>query len=79
MNDKITTSSHRSLIGAGSMITSELRTDVDHHFAQVEAKLDSKPGLMAMFTSIAVATFSTTSIITSTIASLHSLGLLKSG
>jgi len=56
-----------------------LRADVHRHFTQVEAKLDTKPGLMAMFASIAVTTFGIAGMIASTIASLHSLGLLKSG
>jgi len=53
-----------------------LQADVDRHFTQVEEKLDTKPGLMAMFASIAVTTFGIAGVIA---ASLHSLGLLKSG
>jgi hypothetical protein len=54
-----------------------LRADVDQHFAQVEAKLDSKPGLMAMFTGIVVVVFGMAGVIASTIASLHSLGFIR--
>jgi hypothetical protein len=51
-----------------------LRADVDRHFTQAEAKLDSKPGA-----EIVVIVFGVAGVIASTIASLHSLGLLKSG
>lgn len=43
---------------------------------RLEAKIDSKPSLMSMFTGIVVMVFGMVGIITTTIATLNSLGFL---
>jgi hypothetical protein len=40
---------------------------------RLEAKIDSKPSLMAMFTGIVVVVFGMAGVIASTVATLHSL------
>jgi hypothetical protein len=53
--------------------------ELRHDIVRLEAKIDSKPGLMAMFTGIVVVVFGMAGVIASTIASLHSLGFIPSG
>jgi uncharacterized membrane protein len=54
-----------------------LRQELRHDIVRLEAKIDSKPSLMAMFTGIVVVVFGMAGVIASTIASLHSLGMIK--
>lgn len=54
-----------------------LRQELRHDIVRLEAKIDSKPGLMAMFTGIVVVVFGMAGVIASTIASLHSLGFIR--
>jgi hypothetical protein len=51
----------------------ELRVDI----VRLEAKIDSKPSLMAMFTGIVVVVFGMAGVIASTIATLHTLGFIR--
>ncbi|HEY2541298.1 MAG TPA: hypothetical protein VGI28_17650 [Stellaceae bacterium] len=51
----------------------ELRVDL----IRLEAKIDSKPSLMAMFTGIVIVVFGMAGVIASTIAILTNLHLLK--
>jgi hypothetical protein len=56
-----------------------LRTDVGgirNDIVRLEAKIDSKPSLMAMFTGIFVVVFGIAGVIASTIATLHTLGFI---
>jgi hypothetical protein len=50
----------------------ELRMDI----IRLEAKIDTKPGLMAMFTAILVTIFGMAAVIASTVAALHTLGFI---
>jgi len=50
-----------------------LRTDM----IRLEAKIDSKPSLMAMFAGIAVVVFGMAGVIASTVATLSALHLLR--
>jgi len=47
-----------------------------HDIVRLEAKIDSKPSLMAMFTGIVVVVFGMAGVIASTITALHSLGFI---
>jgi hypothetical protein len=51
----------------------EVKTDL----IRLEAKIDGKPSLMAMFTGIIIVVFGMAGVIASTIGTLHTLGLLK--
>jgi hypothetical protein len=51
----------------------ELRLDL----VRLEAKIDSKPSLMAMFTGIVVVVLGLAGVVFSTIATLHTLGFIK--
>jgi hypothetical protein len=53
-----------------------LGQELRHDIVRLEAKIDSKPSLMAMFTGIVVVVFGMAGVIASTIASLHSLGFI---
>jgi hypothetical protein len=54
-----------------------LREELRHDIVRLEAKVDSKPGLMAMFTGIAVVVFGMAGVIAFTIATLHTLGFIR--
>lgn len=54
-----------------------LRSDVKLIEARLEAKIDSKPSLMAMFTAVVVVVFGMFGVVGSTIATLHTLGVIK--
>lgn len=54
-----------------------LREELRHDIVRLETKIDSKPSLMAMFTGIVVVVFGMAGVIASTIASLHSLGMIR--
>jgi hypothetical protein len=62
----------QSLSSEITALRHELRLDI----VRLEAKIDSKPSLMAMFTGIVVVVFGMAGVIASTIASLNALGLL---
>lgn len=47
-----------------------------HDIIRLEAKIDLKPGLMAMFTAILITVFGMLGVIASTIAILHTLGFI---
>ena len=49
-----------------------LRVDI----ARLEAKIDSKPSLMAMFTGIVVVVFGMAGVVASTVATLHTLNFI---
>jgi hypothetical protein len=46
---------------------------LQHQLIRLEAKIDSKPSLMAMFTGIVVVVFGMAGIIASTVTTLHAL------
>jgi uncharacterized membrane protein len=49
---------------------------IRHDIVRLEAKIDSKPNLMAMFTGIFIVVFGMAGVIASTIATLHTLGFI---
>jgi hypothetical protein len=51
----------------------ELRIDI----VRLEAKIDSKPSLMAMFTAVVVVVFGMFGVVGSTIATLHIIGMIR--
>jgi len=53
------------------------RNEVKADFIRLEAKIDGKPSLMAMFTGIIVVVFGMAGVIASTIGTLHTLGMLR--
>jgi len=53
------------------------RNEVKADFIRLEAKIDGKPSLMAMFTGIIIVVFGMAGVIASTIGTLHTLGLLR--
>lgn len=54
-----------------------LRHDIQLDIARLEAKVDSKPSLMAMFTAVIVVVFGMFGVVASTVATLNSLHLLR--
>lgn len=54
----------------------DLRADLRVDISRLEAKIDSKPGLMAMFTGIVVVVFGMAGVIASTVTILHTLGFI---
>jgi hypothetical protein len=65
MNDVTIQSLHAAIVA--------LRLDI----GRLEAKIDSKPSLMAMFTGIVVVVFGMAGVIASTVAVLHTLGFIR--
>ena len=63
----------RSLMTEITALRQELRLDI----VRLEAKIDSKPSLMAMFTGIVVVVFGMAGVIASTITALHTLGFIR--
>jgi len=53
------------------------RNEVKTDFIRLEAKIDGKPSLMAMFTGIIVVVFGMAGVIASAIGTLHTLGMLR--
>jgi hypothetical protein len=53
-----------------------LRTDMDRRFAQVEAKLDAKPSVAALYQAVAVMMFGLSAAITGTVVVLKNVGLM---
>jgi hypothetical protein len=53
------------------------REQIRHDIVRLEAKIDSKPSLMAMFTGIVIVVFGMAGVIASTISALHILGFIK--
>jgi uncharacterized membrane protein len=54
-----------------------LRHELKLTEARLEAKIDSKPSLMAMFTGIVIVVFGMFGVVASTIATLHTVGIIK--
>jgi hypothetical protein len=52
------------------------RTDIDRQFAQVEAKLDAKPSVAALYQAVAVMMFGLSAAITGTVVVLTNIGLM---
>jgi hypothetical protein len=53
-----------------------LRRDVDYRFAQVDAKLDAKPGIAALYQAVVTMMFGIGAVITSTVVVLKSTGII---
>ena len=53
------------------------RNEVKIDLIRLEAKIDGKPSLIAMFTGIIIVVFGMAGVIASTIGTLHTLGLLR--
>jgi hypothetical protein len=53
-----------------------LRTDMDRQFAQVEAKLDAKPSVAALYQAVAVMMFGLSAAITGTVVVLKNVGVM---
>lgn len=53
-----------------------LRTDVDRHFAEVEAKLDAKPTVAALYQAVVMLMFGIGAVVTSTVVVLKNIGLM---
>jgi len=71
MNDSL----HNDLVALRNDVMAlrhELRIDI----VRLEAKIDSKPSLMAMFTGIVIVVFGMAGVIASTITVLHTLGFV---
>ena len=54
------------------------REELRHDIVRLEAKIDSKPSIMAMFTGIVVVVFGMAGVIASTVTILHTLGFIRS-
>jgi len=55
----------------------DFRTEIRVDLVRLEAKIDGKPSLMAMFTGILVTVFGMAGVIASTVGTLHTLGMLR--
>jgi hypothetical protein len=76
MSNGITLESlHNDIVGLRTDVGA-LRQEVRLDIVRLEAKVDSKPSLMAMFTAVIVVVFGMAGVIASTITTLHILGLL---
>lgn len=53
-----------------------LRTDVDRHFAEVEAKLDAKPSVAMLYQAVVTLMFGIGAVVTSTVVILKNSGLM---
>jgi len=53
-----------------------LRRDMDIRFAQVDAKLDAKPGFAALYQAVATLAFGIGAVVTSTVVVLKNTGLM---
>jgi hypothetical protein len=53
-----------------------LRADVDRHFAEVEAKLDAKPSIAALYQAVVTLMFGIGAVVTSTVVVLKNIGLM---
>ena len=53
-----------------------LRADVDRHFAEVEAKLDAKPTVAALYQAVVTLMFGIGAVVTSTVVVLKNIGLM---
>lgn len=53
-----------------------LRGDVDRHFVEVEAKLDAKPSIAALYQAVVTLMFGIGAVITSTVVVLKNIGLM---
>jgi hypothetical protein len=66
---------HNDIVGLRTDVGA-LRHEVRLDIVRLEAKIDSKPSLMAMFTGIFVVVFGIAGVIASTVATLHTLGFM---
>lgn len=55
-----------------------LRSDVDRHFAEIEAKLDAKPTIAMLYQAVVTLMFGIGAVIASTVIVLKNLGYLGS-
>jgi hypothetical protein len=76
VSDDITRADLDSLRQSLSTEITTLRRDIDIRFAQVEAKLDAKPNVATLYTSVVTLMFGIGAVITSTVVVLSNLGLL---
>jgi len=53
-----------------------LRRDIDIRFAQVDAKLDAKPGYAALYQAVVTLAFGIGAVVTSTVVVLKNVGLM---
>jgi hypothetical protein len=53
-----------------------LRADVDRHFAEVDAKLDAKPSIAALYQAVVTLMFGIGAVVTSTVVVLKNIGLM---
>jgi len=53
-----------------------LRADVDRHFAEIEAKLDAKPTVAALYQAVVTMMFGIGAVVTATVVVLKNLGLM---
>jgi len=53
-----------------------LRADVDRHFAEIEARLDTKPTVAALYQAVVTMMFGIGAVVTSTVVVLKNLGLM---
>ena len=53
-----------------------LRTDVDRHFAEIEAKLDAKPSIATLYQAVVTMMFGIGAVVTSTVVVLKNIGLM---
>jgi hypothetical protein len=54
-----------------------LRADIKIDLVRLEAKIDGKPSLMAMFTAVLITVFGLFGVMASTVATLHTLEMLR--
>jgi len=53
-----------------------LRADVDRHFAEIEARLDTKPTVAALYQAVVTMMFGIGAVVTATVVVLKNLGLM---
>jgi len=53
-----------------------LRADVDRHFAEIEARLDAKPTVAALYQAVVTMMFGIGAVVTATVVVLKNLGLM---
>ena len=77
MSDAIVLENLRNDIAALRDDFRRTHEELRHDLVRLEAKVDSKPSLMAMFTGIVVVVFGMAGVIASTITTLHTLGFIR--
>jgi hypothetical protein len=53
-----------------------LRTEIDRRFAEIEAKLDAKPSIAALYQAVVTLMFGIGAVVTSTVVVLKNIGLM---